>query len=184
MNLRWRGSCGVMLLVASACQSTPIVGADSSAFPDSWFGTWRGECALHRADGRQPFPMGIEIGPWEGDRCRWHILYGEGESVQRRAYDLIAVDPDAGHYAIDENNGIVLDSYLRAGVLYTAFEVQGSRLLARYEWVGDAVEFEIVITDVEVERTTGGGEVPEVQGFAVPTVQRATLRRAGTGKNG
>ena len=168
-------------LLLGACAAAPPPGAADHAFPDDFCGTWRGECSLLGPEGvRQRFAMALAIAPTERDSWTFHITYGEGDRAQLRAYELLPVAPEEGHWAVDEHNGIVLDSYVRGRTLYSSFAVGGVRLLARYEGRGDELLVEIATTAVDPVRTTGAGEGPEqrVEAFALKGVQRGVLRRA------
>ncbi len=177
-----RSFFGALLACAVGCANVETEPAPPApaVFPDDWVGQWAGECRLLGPEGeRMRFRMELEIGPMHKGRGSWRVTYGEGEDAQVRPYELLTVDAAAGHYAIDEHNGIVLDSYVRGGAFYSAFSMQGNLLLARYECVGDDLHVEIATVDEQAEREN---ELPRmtVKAFPMKAVQRGVLRRVTT----
>jgi hypothetical protein len=96
---------------------------------------------------------------------------------------LIVKDATKGLYEIDEKNGIVLPTTLIGGNLYSAFDLEGVRLVSRDQLVGDAIETEIITMSTKQLVETGGkvgdpeAQVPPVTGVPVMSVQRATLKK-------
>ena len=182
-----RASLGTYVL-ACAC-ATPIanVGGDAikrpsvEAFPTSWFGTYRGECqTLGDSAVRSRFAMQLQIAPRNDGRIAWQITYGTGDAAQLRDYDLVPVAAELGHFAIDENNGIVLDCYLRGNAVYSSFEVGTVRLLARYGRRGDAIECEIITqsgSPARVSTVTSATTEQQVTAWPIRNVQRGVLRK-------
>jgi len=168
-----RTALALLLLVCTHARAASL-----DAF-EPWLGMWSGTVTSTTPDGRSfEFPMRLEIAPSDDpERLDWTITYGEGESAQRRPYQLLAVDPDAGHYRIDERDSIELDAYLAACTLVSVFEVNDSQIVTTYRFGDDTLEFGIVAYDSEPTATTGGGDAPEVRSYAVTSVQRAVLER-------
>ena len=152
------------------------------AFPESWFGTWRGRCANVAPGNRtgRPFPMELQVGPTGSpNRYRWTIVYGAGKERQVRAYELIAVDRKKGAWRIDEKNSIVLDAFLVGPTLFQAFTVQKTLLQVRFTRAGDALDVEMASYDLEKDRTTGGRDckAPPVTVHILKAVQQGRLTR-------
>ena len=169
-------------LVACAAPPGPHTGAADTAFPDAWVGRWAGDLHLFDAGGvRRSLTMELE-GTRNADPARfgWTIVYHGSEGRQERRYHLLVRDAARGEFAIDENNGIVLDARMLGGTLYSWFDVGGTRLLARERLVGAgtpqaAIDYEIVTaSEAAVERTGAGGAVTC---YPPRTLQRARLRR-------
>lgn len=182
---------------APAAAGAPVAGAEKSAvkaadqptFPASWIGHWRGDAATGNAQRSQKFTMEMIIAPTDKpDRFTWTIIYAGEAGRQERAYSLIVKDAAKGVYAIDENQGIVLDASLLDGGLYTHFEVQGYRTVTRtkLENAGTADEHISVemLTTVDGDATTTGnaGGVPAVRSWLPVSLQRAKLRRVSNDK--
>ncbi len=156
----------------------------AASFPQCWIGHWKGDAFT--AGGTRPlaFRMELIIAATDApDRFTWTTIYDGPPGRQERAYTLIVKDAAKGEYAIDENNGIVLQARLLDGGLYTHFMVQGSRIATRerLEDAGTAAErisVEMVTTIDERAGSTGGKDsAPEVKTWTPVSIQKATLRR-------
>ncbi|MDX2147687.1 MAG: hypothetical protein SFZ23_09215 [Planctomycetota bacterium] len=169
----------------------------SPTLPSEWLGVWRGDVRVTAAG--QPraqnvdapaFTMELRIAPIASgsgsDRFTWTIIYEGSAGKQERPYELIASEPKAGRFQIDEKNGIVLDATLLGSSIYSQFLIMGSRIAASYrlEDAGtadasdDAIVFELISTSDEAGRPTGGqGQTPPVTTWPAQSLQRATLRR-------
>lgn len=168
----------LLLSLLAACAATPPGTGPSTGTPPptAWLGTWRGGLtAPTTAGARELTTMELRIEPIAGsaDR-RWCLTYGSGERADVRDYRLQTVDAATGDYAIDEQNGIVLPLLQRGEALVSVFAVQGSTLVVRYVWRGDAIDFELESFAERDAQATG----QQVQGWPKVSVQRARLRRA------
>lgn len=159
------------------------VKASSTEFPGAWAGHWKGDVKVVGGQGEPvKFTMERLIGPTQTPgRWQWTIIYDGAAGRQERAYELVVDDAAKGLYTVDEKNGIRLPSRYLDGVLYSTFEVQGSRIGVRQELVGAGtpearMEVELATEAVEAASVSGGGEVPEVRAWTPVSVQRATLR--------
>lgn len=145
--------------------------AAPQAFPQAWQGRWKGNMAVSGVPGKEKVGVELEIRPHGQDgRASWTLRY---EGMPDRQYELVPVRPEVGHYAIDERNGIQLDSYLEGNVLMSQFEVQRNRVTARYELDGDKILMEMNMFGREPVRETGHG----VRVFGLGSLQRAVLTR-------
>lgn len=157
---------------------------EKMTFPDSWIGVWKGDLLIHNAKGlAQTVPMEVTIRPIPGStRYDWITVYNNDTLAGKRPYALLIKDAAAGHYAIDENNNIVLDAYLLGGKLFNSFEVEGQLLVCTYERMENNLIFEVIAGPTTAIATTGGGEaggekIPEVKSFKVGVMQRAVLKK-------
>jgi hypothetical protein len=149
-------------------------------FPQNWYGKWKGTLVIYNNKGKvQEIAMELHVEPTDSaNRCKMTLVYGEGEDVNVRPYDLVTIDAENGHYQTDEKNTIYLDDYYIDGVLYSRFEVMGNLLLSRIEKRGDKLYFEIVSGKLETIATTGNdeaNEIPPVNSYKITVSQRAEL---------
>lgn len=159
--------------------------AVEARFPDAWLGHWTGDATLNTPKGvAMRFTMELKIAATDDPtRFGWTIIYDDGKNRQERPYQLVVKDATNGAYEIDEKNGIVLPCTLIGGSLYSAFDVEGVRLVSRDQLVGDAIETEIITMSTKQLVATGGkaddpaAQVPPVTGVPVVSVQRATLKK-------
>ena len=151
----------------------------AQSFPADWEGTWEGDLKIFQANQEvQRVNMALQIEPISDSVWTWVIQYGP-EETGRRDYQLLRVNQATGHYAIDEKNGILLDAYYQAGTLYSRFSVMKGLLTSRIQWVDGTLSYEIISGPLEPVAETGGTseEVPPVQSYGIPTLQRAILTR-------
>jgi hypothetical protein len=124
--------------------------------------------------------MELHVAPIEGRAAwTWRIIYGEGAKRQVRDYELLPVAGGAGHFRVDEKNGIVIDSWLHQGTLYSRFEVGGVSIDARYTLDGGTLTVSLVTTRVTPAATTGGDKgIPAVKAFPFVALQSGTLTKS------
>lgn len=154
-------------------------------FQDAWCGRYEGRLEIFtKGKMVQSLDMALDIGPLVKDSLwTWQIEYHTDRGLDLRAYELVAVDREAGRYQIDEKNGIVLDAGLSGGKMISHFSVMGSWIVASYAFrvadagAGGEVVFEIIAGSVAQKRKTGGlsEEIPEVESMPVGSYQRALL---------
>lgn len=169
-----------LLFYSLLCTTVHTHAQETTNFPASWIGVWTGDLLIHNAKSiAQSVPMEVTIRPVPGSaNYDWITVYNKDTLAGKRPYALLVKDAEAGHYAIDENNNIVLDAYLLGGKLFNSFEVQGQLLVCTYEMQGENLVFEVIAGPTTPVATTGGGEaVPEVKSFKVNVMQRAVLKR-------
>ena len=159
--------------------------AAEPGFPDAWLGHWAGEATLNTPKGMSMrFTMELKVAKTDDPATyQWTIIYDDGKNRQERPYQLVVKDATKGLYEIDEKNGIVLPATLIGGSLYSAFDLEGVRLVSRDQLVGDAIETEIMTMSTKQLVENGGkardaeAQVPPVTGVPVVSVQRATLKK-------
>jgi len=176
-------------LIGYSNAQLPIENMDKSEsirtdFPNTWTGIYQGTLDIHTEKGlQQSVAMELEIAPKnDSDRWIWAITYGPDSIAGRRSYELISVEPEKGHYQIDEKNSIILDAFLRSNIFVSRFSVMGNLLDCTYEKLGDEIIFTIVMGKEAGLIDTGGGvimgdTIPSVQPYLVGVVQRGKLKR-------
>lgn len=142
-----------------------------TAFPDTFVGSWTGELEVSTLP--KPVGMTLDVRQIPGTpRYTWTMRY-EGQPA--RPYELVPVDPARGQWAIDEKNGIVLDSFVAGGKLLSQFDVATNRVTSRYELTPDGqLELEMSMFSRQPLASTGHG----VETFKLVNFQRAVLHRA------
>jgi len=152
-------------------------------FPQNWEGKWTGTVTIWSLT--QPansFPMSLEIVP-QDSAWTFTLNYMRDENKpDLREYSLVPIVDSIGHFAIDEHNSILLDSYYDGACLYTAFGGMGSELLTRICLNGEVLEYEITSFQSEPIRVSGNqvvesDTIPEINSYQVDLTMRAKLRR-------
>ena len=155
----------------------------SQSFPQEWEGKWSGVVNIWESNHiTGSFPMSLEI---QAQDSTWSftLIYDRSQDkLDKREYLLVLVEDSVGHYAIDEKNGIVLDSYINAGCLYTSFGGMGSELLMRVCMVNEQLEYEIssMKTDpirISGNKPIGNDTIPEIRSYQVYNVMKAMLSK-------
>ena len=179
----------LVFVAASVLAADPAPTAKATAgearFPATWVGHWTGDATLITPTGvAMRFTMELKIAATDDPtRFGWTIIYDDGKNRQERPYQLVVKDAAKGAYEIDEKNGIVLPCTLIGGSLYSAFDLEGVRLVSHDRFVGDTIETEIITMSTKQLVATGdkaddpAAQVPQVTGVPVVSVQRATLKK-------
>ncbi len=151
----------------------PVDRVELASFPESWVGNWKGELHIVGVAGSQTVPMALDIQPKGPDRYTWEIRYGNQPA---RPYELVPVRPEAGHWVIDENNGILIDSFHLGDEFVSQFEINQVRISTRHKLDGEVLKVELdSFTRAPLRRS--GSQPNLVDAFAGQTIQRAELRR-------
>lgn len=118
----------------------------SPSFPDTWVGKWKGALYIDQA-GRgtvQQLNMELHVQALDPDSTwQWKIIYQTDSSIDERDYRLKLVNAEQGHYAIDEQNGIILDAFWFDPVFSSRFDVGGQILLITYSQQENKLAFEV-----------------------------------------
>lgn len=170
-----------LLLILSVGILVPFLSAEEPPapvpFPDSWIGKYSGPLEILGVEGAtQTLTMHMEVAPSE-NRGQWHWrLQYKGQPM--RDYVLIEVVAAAGHYRIDEKNGIVLEAQRFGDELHSVFSMNGMVLNATYRNTEEGIEFRITTVREEAATTTGGESgIPAVGSHGTIAVQRALLKK-------
>lgn len=159
--------------------------AKRAGFPAAWVGHWRGPAQVIRPDGQtMEFTTELIVKPTDDPaRWQWTIIYDGAAGKQERAYELIVRDAAKGRYAIDEKQGIVIESALIGDTMFSQFVVQGNRITTREKLEGagtpaERISVEMITTLDGKPETSGGKEgIPEVHSHRPVSLQRASLTR-------
>lgn len=171
-------SAALLALVGCA---TPTAERAPAQFPDDWVGRWSGALEMH---GSRPSAgevrMELDIAPTDDpDRFRWLIAYDGPEGRQERDYVLVVRNRAEGRHAIDERNGIVLETRELGGAIYSWFSIAGVNIVVREQLVrgtdGDHIAVEM--TTAADRDAIATGPAGEVRSIPPVSVQRARLKR-------
>ncbi|MDC8003136.1 hypothetical protein POV27_03685 [Aureisphaera galaxeae] len=149
-------------------------------FPNDYLGIYTGTLHIDAERGKQDIPMEFHLTETDSTGVYNYILvYGAGDKRQERNYTLIEKDPKKGIYAVDENNGIILDDKVIDNRMYALFEVGGNLLTTFITFEKDHMVFEIVFAPKDRKNVTyaEGEEQTEVISYPITTVQRAVLQK-------
>lgn len=172
----------VLLVLILLSLSNSIAWAQN--FPEGWYGHWQGDMQVLYANGRsmtincelifQP----IEVAKDSAARYQWTIIYGEGQSRQERAYELIAQDPETGKYLMDEKNSILLPCFYADETLVSLFEVSENFITSIYRREGDILYFENLSATGKAPQVSGDQNgIPKVTAYPSTGLQRARMRK-------
>lgn len=155
--------------------------AQSSSFPESWAGSWKGELQWFKAGKADPQKVNMELHIRPADSAgqfTWQIVYGTA-SEDNRPYILKPRDAATGHWVIDERNGIVLDQFWVGEKLCGAFTVQNATIVNSYWIEDDKLMIEFFSLGAKAMVTTGNGsnESPKVDTYKIGSYQKAVLKR-------
>ncbi len=155
--------------------------SQNAAFPNGWLGNWKGELHWYRAGKTEPQKVNMELRIQPGDSSghyTWGIIYGSA-TEDNRPYILKPKDTAAGHWIIDERNGIVLDQFLVGNVFSGAFTVQNNTIVNSYRLENDRLTIEFYSLGAKPFAVTGNGteESPRVDTYRVGSYQKAVLSK-------
>lgn len=150
------------------------IGLSAQSFPDSYIGYWKGDLDVYKGDSVAfTIQFGLEVFPADSGRYDWVITYylepanddTVPDKIDRRPYLLVPIDTANGHWAIDENNGIIIDMYTTGNKVTSLFSVEGSMIQISYWLEGDEMVMELFTYPEKEDLKTGKGteEIPEVK---------------------
>jgi hypothetical protein len=178
-------AASVSVLVSGEEPEPPAPPPPPRSFPATFEGVWKGPCVNRMRGGRElRFPMELHVAPVESPgkgkgEWTWTIVYGEGERRQVRPYVLRPVDAKAGHWVVDERNGILIDAFVSGNALHSRFSVMGNVIDVTYRLRDGGFDVLLTTYGDTAARTSGGeGRIPEVEAFALKSVQSGRLTRA------
>lgn len=164
-------------ILCSFLVSTQAQHATATSFPQAFVGHWKGQLNWQRGGAAiQTFPMQLIIKAVSDSNYTWQIIYGD-QQQDNRPYILKPVKPAVGHWQVDEQNGIILDSYVFDHSFTGAFTVQGNTIVDKYTVRGDSmdVEFLSIQLDKKTRSGTGTEESPFVDSYRIGSLQWGTL---------
>lgn len=111
----------------------------------------------------------------------WILVYdyNGAKPAEVRNYELKIEDEKAGHYVIDEKNGLFLDGYLINGVLFSSFTINGLLIAARYEFQKSTMTLELSSFGVTPHKITCLDGNSELCAASLPLnrVQTCSMKR-------
>ncbi len=161
---------------------TFVIEMKAQSFPKSWAGKWSGPVDIWSSGKKvDSFPMSLEISPMD---TSWKFIISYDRDPNKpdiRNYSLITIDRSTGHYAIDENNSIILDAYFYDNCLFINFGGFGSQLLTRICKNEEILHYEISSVKSDPVRVSGGevingDTIPEISSHGVYNLMKAKLR--------
>lgn len=155
--------------------------AQTASFPKAWAGNWKGELQWFKTGNPQPQKVSMELRIQPADsinKYTWHLIYGAA-TEDSRPYFLVPKDSIGIHWAVDENNGIVLDQYWVGNKLCGMFTVMNATIISKYWMEGEELVMEMLTIRTKPLITTGKGteESPSVDSYSVSGYQLARLTR-------
>jgi len=157
------------------------VAGQSSSFPQSWVGNWKGELQWYKTGATGPQKVNMELHIQPGDSAgnyTWQLIYGSA-AEDNRPYLLRPKDESKGHWVIDELNGIVLDQYWVGNKFCGAFTVMNNTIVNNYWLENDKLMVEFYSFGAKPIITTGAGtkDSPYVDSYGMGSYQKAVLQR-------
>ena len=113
----------------------PMGFVNAQSFPTTFLGHWKGSLEIYSgAKKTMTISVGLDVTKTDtSGRYNWVITYGDSNQ-DIRPYKLVAIDSTKGHWAIDEQNGIIIDMYATGNKVSTLFVVMGSSIMISY-WI-------------------------------------------------
>ena len=151
--------------------------------PVEWEGVWKGTVDIWSYNAKiDSFSMSLEITPKDSV---WNFVISYNKDPDKpdvRKYELMVVDSEKYHLAIDEKNSIILDSYFYDNCLYTRFGGMGSDLQSRTCLTQGVMEYEITSNLSEPIRVSGNeviarDTIPEITSYVLYHVMKARLKK-------
>lgn len=152
---------------------SPLLMAQTTDFPKSWEGKWKGEVNIYSANGNHTVPMSLAIQPIDSARWSWTLHY-EAPNQSPRSYELIK---DTSGWKIDEKNGIILPQQFLGNRMVSSFSVAGSLITCYYWLEKDVLNMEIhaVAQEANSKTNTNTDEKFEVGSHFIGSFQQAKL---------
>jgi len=173
--------CGINKEALAENNDSDIYSEKKYIFPMDWVGNYEGQLLIFDESADSSFiKMKLSIGyPDASGFYPWTITYGENDI---RSYGLEAVNPEVGHYRIDEFNSIKVDAYLKGNHLISKFHIKNTDIMIDYEKVSNGINVHLYITQTNNYNESGGeiigsSTVPMVASFPLNVFQKAYLKK-------
>lgn len=168
----------LMLLCCFLLYSDLLQAQQSNDDIQNFCGHWKGVLEWNRpGKPMQKFSMQLKISKTDSAGIYdWQIIYGDsGKDV--RPYTLKQINTTAGHWVIDENNGIVLDNYFIGNCLTGSFSVMGNTIVNNYCLENNKLNIEFVSMKLADKKTSGKGteDSPSVDSYRITGLQKGSL---------
>ena len=155
----------------------------AQGLPEAWQGKWAGTCDIWAFNKiTRSFPMSLDISPTDSGYTFIINYQIDSTKPDIRRYSLILVEDSIGHYAIDEHNSIILDTYLNGNCMFTNFGVVTTDLQTRICLENGEMEYEITSVNADPIRRSGNevigkDSIPEVKSYKLFHFMKARLRK-------
>lgn len=103
--------------------------------------------------------------------------YELGYNGNQRKYLLLPQDEKKGQWKVDEQNGIVLDTYLAHGALVSVFQVDSFTIATTFVREKDVLKVQMTTFDHTPVLAERKPNLPAIGTFRVRSIQYATLSR-------
>ena len=173
-------------IMAIACKTTKkVITQDvkekTFLFPVDWIGEYEGTLNIYsfnKKDSEVRTRLYIDYPNAEG-YYPWTIVYGEDDV---RKYGVEAINPQNGHYIMDEYNSILLDCYQVSNNFISRFKVGDTNLLVDYERVAEGIIVQFFVSKAASHSTTGGeiiknDTIPLVDSYPMAAYQKGFLKK-------
>lgn len=151
-----------------------------TTFPYTFIGNWKGKMQwMVAGKPSQTFSMQLRIQPADtAGQYTWQIIYGD-DNKDNRPYILKPVDTAKGHWIVDENDGILLDSYVHGNAVHGAFTVQGNTIVDNYKVENGKMYVEFFSIKLADKKQSGKGteETPFVDSYRISSYQSGVLTK-------
>lgn len=149
-------------------------------FPASFIGNWKGQLQwMVNGKPTQTFTMQLRIQPTDSvNKYTWQIIYGD-DNKDNRPYILKPLDTSKGHWIIDENDGIILDSFVHGNAIHGAFTVKGNTIVDNYKVENGKMYVEFFSIKLSDKKQSGKGteEIPFVDSYRISSYQTGVLMK-------
>ena len=149
-------------------------------FPLDFIGKWQGKLKWYsNGKFKTAFTMRLTVQPTDSaGKYTWQIVYGD-DKKDNRPYFLRAIDTAKGHWVVDEDDGIKIDTYIAGNNAHSAFTVGNSTIVDNYSVSGNTmtVEFFTVLLKELTKSGLGTEDVPNVDSYKVVSFQKGELKK-------
>ncbi|MBD2496622.1 hypothetical protein [Nostoc sp. FACHB-280] len=166
------------LLTFISISNIPTAALSSNSFPQTWQGTWSGTLYDRTVSGKShtvPMKLRIKLISQDPIRYTWQITYGTGSEKQVRNYELVAKNQSTGHFAIDEKDGTVIDTWWLGEKLYSQFRVENLLLSTQCQLQDNQLRYELVVYQSLSELEPNSTEKSTFESYQLRSIQSATL---------
>jgi hypothetical protein len=166
------------ILIFVSISIMPTAALSINSFPQNWQGTWSGimyDRTVQRKSQIVPITLQIKALSQNPMRYTWQITYGTGVKKLVRNYELFAKNQSAGHFAIDEKNGTLIDAWWLRDKLYSQFRVENRLLSTQYQRQGNRLYYELVVSQPITSQAQGSQQQASFESYQLRSVQSAKL---------
>ncbi len=168
----------IFLLILISVGIIANTALSGNSFPQNWQGTWRGIMYDRTVQGKsQIVPMTLRIKPLSQNprRYTWQVTYGAGVNKIVRYYELVAKNPDAGNFVIDEKDGTLIDVWWFGNKLYSQFRVANQLISTQCQLQNNRLHYELVVYQSLTPQTQLSWQKTSFDSYQLQSVQSAEL---------